>query len=198
MDKIKKVYHHKDLRNELIKKGIEIVNKEGLNSFSLRKVAKACKVSHAAPYSHFDSREELLKEMQIYITKEFSRLLENSIKKYINSLELLKEMGKTYVNFFIDNPSYYKFLYFQSNIKIDLNLSIPDEENYEPYIIYKNIVLSLLKNQNYSKDKEIDILIAIWSFIHGLSALATMKNIEYKEDWKEKLNDFIDIFQLFF
>lgn len=198
MDKIKKAYHHKDLKNELIKKGIEIVNKEGISSFSLRKVAKACKVSHAAPYSHFKSKEELLNEMQIYITKEFSELLENSIKENTNNMELLKELGKTYVNFFIDNPSYYKFLYYQSDIKIDLNLSIADEKNYKPYIIYKNIVLSLLKNHNYSKEKQIDILITLWSFIHGFTALATTENIEYKNNWKEKLNDFIDIFQLFF
>lgn len=198
MDKIKKIYHHKDLKNKLIKKGIEIVNKEGINSFSLRKVATACKVSHAAPYSHFKSKEELLNEMQIYITKEFSELLENSIKENTNNMELLKELGKTYVNFFIDNPSYYKFLYYQSDIKIDLNLSIADEKNYKPYIIYKNIVLLLLKNHNYSKEKQIDILITLWSFIHGLAALATMKNIDYKNNWKEKLNDFIDIFQLFF
>lgn len=56
----KKQYHHKDLRNALIEKGIEIVNSEGLYSFSLRKVAAACGVSHAAPYSHFQSKEELL------------------------------------------------------------------------------------------------------------------------------------------
>ncbi|WP_022818900.1 TetR/AcrR family transcriptional regulator [Fusobacterium russii] len=198
MDKIKKTYHHKDLKNELIKKGIEIVNKEGINLFSLRKVATACKVSHAAPYSHFKNKEELLNKMQIYITKEFSEVLENSVKENKNNIELLKELGKTYVNFFIDNPSYYKFLYYQSDIKIDLNLSIADEKNYKPYIIYKNIVLPLFKNHNYSKEKQIDILITIWSFIHGLTALATTKNIEYKNDWKEKLNDFINIFQLFF
>ena len=40
----KKQYHHKDLRNALIEKGIEIVNSEGLHSFSLRKVAAACGV----------------------------------------------------------------------------------------------------------------------------------------------------------
>ena len=64
----KKQYHHKDLRNALIEKGIEIVNSEGLHSFSLRKVAAACGVSHAAPYSHFQSKEELLDAMQQHIT----------------------------------------------------------------------------------------------------------------------------------
>ena len=47
----KKQYHHKDLRNALIEKGIEIVNSEGLHSFSLRKVAAACGVSPVS-YTH--------------------------------------------------------------------------------------------------------------------------------------------------
>ena len=48
----KKPYHHKNLKNDLIEKGIELVNKNGINQLSLRKVAQACGVSHAAPYSH--------------------------------------------------------------------------------------------------------------------------------------------------
>ena len=43
---LKQSYHHKDLRNALIEKGIEIVSKEGIHSFSLRKVAAACGVLH--------------------------------------------------------------------------------------------------------------------------------------------------------
>ena len=48
----------------LNRKRIKLVNTEGLHSFSLRKVAAACGVSHAAPYSHFQSKEELLDAMQ--------------------------------------------------------------------------------------------------------------------------------------
>lgn len=58
----KKPYHHKNLKNDLIEKGIELVNKNGINQLSLRKVAQACGVSHAAPYSHFSNKEELLQE----------------------------------------------------------------------------------------------------------------------------------------
>ena len=132
-------YHHKDLRNALIEAGIELVSKEGINGFSLRKAAAACGVSHAAPYSHFQNKEELLEAMQLYITEKFSERLESSIQENHNSSEILKDMGVTYVTFFVENPTYFQFLYSQSNIKIDLSLSIPDNENYKPYIIYKNI-----------------------------------------------------------
>ena len=38
----RQTYHHKDLRNALIETGIQLVSTEGVNAFSLRKVAAAC------------------------------------------------------------------------------------------------------------------------------------------------------------
>ena len=62
----RQTYHHKDLRNALIETGIQLVSTEGVNAFSLRKVAAACGVSHAAPYSHFQNKEELLEACLLY------------------------------------------------------------------------------------------------------------------------------------
>lgn len=193
-----KSYHHRDLKNALIEKGIELVNREGVNSFSLRKVAADCGVSHAAPYSHFQSKEELFNAMQQHITDRFSELLEHTIKKYEHETDLLKHMGIAYVSFFIENPSYFSFLYLQSNMKIDLTLSIPDEENYKPYIIYKNMVLSLLEQVQYPYDKRNDVVITLWSFIHGITSLATMNNVYYDNSWEQKIVDFMEIFQISF
>ena len=190
---LKQSYHHKDLRNALIEKGIEIVSKEGIHSFSLRKVAAACGVSHAAPYSHFQNKEELLEAMQLFITDRFSKLLEDTIQKNHNISEILKDMGVTYISFFVENPAYFQFLYSQSNIKIDLSLSISDKENYKPYIIYKDIVSKLLEQVNYPLEEQNDVIITIWAFIHGITSLATMSN-----DWKQKVIDFMEIFELSF
>ena len=196
MDKSNLPYHRKDLKNLLIEKGIEIVNTDGIQSFSLRKAAAACKVSHAAPYSHFHNKEELLNAMQLHITERFSQKLKAAIKENENPSGLLKNLGTAYVSFFIDNPAYFQFLYSKSNIKVDLTLSTPDAENYKPYILYKNCVLSLLNQKKYPQEKQNDILITIWSFIHGLTALATMKNVQYNENWKEKNNDFMNLLEL--
>lgn len=198
MEQQRQTYHHKDLRNALIETGIQIVNTEGVNAFSLRKVAAACGVSHAAPYSHFQNKEELLEAMQLFITDRFSKQLESTVQKNNNVAEILKDMGIAYVSFFVENPSYFQFLYAQSNIKIDLSMSIPDNQNYKPFIIYKNIVGNLLEQTNYPKEKQNDIIITIWAFIHGVTALATMNNVSYDNDWKQKVVDFMNIFQLSF
>ena len=185
----KKQYHHKDLRNALIEKGIEIVNSEGMNSFSLRKVAAACGVSHAAPYSHFQSKEELLDTMQQHITDQFSKILEETISDYEDTPELLKNMGVAYVSFFIDNPHYFSFIYSQSNVNIDLTFGSSDEENYRPFVIYKTVVSKILDRINYPMQKQEDVIIALWAFIHGITSLATMKHVSYDGNWKQKVTD---------
>ena len=195
MRKSKLPYHREGLKNLLIEKGIEIVNTDGVQSFSLRKAAAACKVSHAAPYSHFCNKEELLNAMQLHITERFSKTLETAVAENKKPAALLKKLGIAYVSFFIDNPAYFQFLYSSSDIKVDLTLSIPDEENYKPYILYKNSILSLLKQAKVPKKKQNDILITIWAFIHGLTALAAMKNVHYDKNWKEKITDFMDLLE---
>ena len=195
MQKSKLPYHREGLKNLLIEKGIEIVNTDGVQSFSLRKAAAACKVSHAAPYSHFHNKEELLNAMQLHITERFSKTLETAVAENKKPAALLKKLGIAYVSFFIDNPAYFQFLYSSSDIKVDLTLSVPDEENYKPYILYKNSILSLLKQTKIPKKKQNDILITIWAFIHGLTALAAMKNVHYDKNWKEKITDFMDLLE---
>ena len=195
MRKSKLPYHREGLKNLLIEKGIEIVNTDGVQSFSLRKAAAACKVSHAAPYSHFHNKEELLNAMQLHITERFSKTLETAVAENKKPAALLKKLGIAYVAFFIDNPAYFQFLYSKSDIKVDLTLSVPDEENYAPFILYKNSILSLLKQAKVPKKKQNDILITIWAFIHGLTALAAMKNVHYDKNWKEKITDFMDLLE---
>lgn len=194
----KQSYHHKDLKNELIEKGIELVNAEGLKSFSLRKVAAACGVSHAAPYSHFHNKGELLNAMQNHITDEFSKILEDTIAIYGNGPNALEYLGKAYVMFFIDNPHYFAFLYTQSNIEIDLSFDVDSTLSYKPFEIFRELAVRLMNETNYPKEKQKDTVIALWSFIHGIASLATMKNVYYDEDWKHKIIDFMSIFSCSF
>jgi AcrR family transcriptional regulator len=53
-------YHHGNLRSALLLTALELLEKEGLAALSLRKVAAAVGVSHAAPAHHFPALRDLL------------------------------------------------------------------------------------------------------------------------------------------
>jgi len=55
-----KPYHHGNLREALLDAAQELIAEHGAQALTLREVAKAAAVSHAAPYHHFDSLEALM------------------------------------------------------------------------------------------------------------------------------------------
>lgn len=190
----KNTYHHEDLKTELLESGIKLVSEEGTQNFSLRKLAVVCNVSHQAPYSHFENKEKFLEAMQNYITQKFSEELQNALKNCSEKNNPLEELGKTYFNFFVDNPNYFYFLFGQSNIHLDLTANADSKTNYQPYEIFKNLVMQILQMNKAPEEKRNDIVLSLWAYIHGLTSLATMKNVKYDKNWKEKLHDFISIF----
>lgn len=188
-----KKYHHGDLRNSLIEAGIELINERGLKEFSLRKVSALCGVSQAAPYSHFKSKEELLEAMQEHVTKQFMEVLENSIKEYSDKKDprVLIEMGKSYVMFFINNPQYFSFLFSQPVMKINLSLNSDENSNFPPYELFKSATNSFFEDSGMSEEEMEDEIIYLWATVHGLTSIATMKNVYYDKDWELKIEDII-------
>ena len=50
------------------------------------------------------------------------------------------------------------------------------------------------KNHKSNKPKMETIqnkIIAMWALVHGLSAIATMPNVEYDKDWEARIEDII-------
>ena len=53
-------YHHGDLRASLLQAAARWLDEQGAETLTLRELARAAGVSHAAPYHHFAGRDELL------------------------------------------------------------------------------------------------------------------------------------------
>ena len=191
MENKEDTYHHKNLKNELIETGIELVAKEGVEGLSLRKLAGICGVSHAALYSHFENKDVLLEKMQNYITDNFSDELEKAIAKCKKKETILMELGTAYLHFFVKHPNYFIFLFGKSNIALDLTEKAAPDKNYRPFEIFKAVVIQILSQKQYPQEKWNDAIIALWAFVHGITSLATMENITYNKKWEKKLADFI-------
>ena len=122
-------YHHGNLGQALIDAGIRFINENGEASLSLRKVAAACNVSHAAPYAHFKDKDDLLDAMKKSVTDRFTSELEKAVKDAGSADEALIEMGRTYVSFFSRNPDYFMFLFGKQNIAAHLQMNKEDKDD---------------------------------------------------------------------
>ena len=193
MEKIKKSYHHGNLREELIEKGIEVINEEGEEKLSLRKVAKMCGVSNAAPYTYFKKKSDLLYAMSDYIWGILAAELDRTRKKYENQENLLVKLGKTYVMFFCEKHRYYHFMISRKNMKIDLfsKFSEIENNNEKAFSILKIEAIKILEKMGVPNQAMQDKIIAMWALVQGLVTIMIMNDITYSEIWEEKIEEII-------
>lgn len=182
----KKPYHHGNLKNELIKAGIDLVNEEGFTNFSLRKVAKRVGVTPTACYNHFLDKEELLESMNIHINE----LLEESINKAVHKAEENNEkyitlaIAKAYVKFFADHERYLNFIFEMDNYWIE----ITEDDiigDYKPFNILKEVAIKKMRELGTPEKEYRDNLIAMWAMVHGLATLGNIKGVRYNGNWEE-------------
>jgi len=180
-----KSYHHGDLRTAIIEKGLALINEHGTTALSLRKVAAACGVSHAAPYSHFASKEALLSAIESHITVQFAAVLKESVKEAGETPEGLLQMGCAYVLFFAKNPEYFRFIFSRSDI------SVGGDHEYEPYDFYRSFMTKMFDKMGYPQELRYKTVIAQWAMIHGLASIAVMSGIEDVPEWEKKAPDML-------
>lgn len=182
-------YHHGNLREALIEEGIRIINESGEDALSLRKVASACNVSHAAPYAHFKDKDELIEAIKESVTEQLMAEMEDAVKAAANSETAIVGMGKRYVSFFRGKPDYFKFLFGRQNITAHLRIDEKGDDDYPPFVLLKETYLKYLKENGIKKSrkkKEVELL-KIWASAHGLAAIACMSGVIPSFDWDEML-----------
>jgi len=173
-----KSYHHGDLRTAMIEKGIEMITDKGVAALSLRKLAKACGVSEAAPYAHFANKDDLMGAIENYASNKLSTALKESVKETGVTTEGLVELGCAFVMFFVHNPQYFELIYNHLEIKAG------GEYRYEPYDIIVSFIQELCEKIGHPPELRGLTFFAQFSFIQGLMLSSLMIN-NYDAEAKE-------------
>ncbi len=180
----KESYHHGDLKAELISKGLKILDEEGYENFSMRKVAKACNVSQTAPYRHFKDKNELIKAITFSALQIFNERLEQAFDSGSDPKAQLKSMGLYYIRFFTENPEYMRLLFLKdikNLIEMDEIIACQREERHSFSALIKAV-----RNYKaaYPEDErsEEELVIFCWGFVHGIAVLMVNGEIPNQTD----------------
>ena len=95
-----------NIKNDLVAAGLEEINEYGVRAFSLRRVAARCRVSCAAPYKHFESKEKLIYEIFATINRQWQEKQKKIIEKGLNLKDTLIEICMGHIAFLIQNPGF--------------------------------------------------------------------------------------------
>ncbi len=107
-----KTYHHGDLREALVLAATELLEEQGLSSFTLRERARRAGVSHAAPAHHFATAADLLAELAARGFERFVAALDDAADETEGTARArLTAMGRAYVAFALANPAVYGLMF---------------------------------------------------------------------------------------
>ena len=175
-------YHHGNLREALVEKGIEYVSNNGEATLSLRKISTACGVSHAAAYSHFKDKDALLDAMRDHVTAQFTEVLARAAELNREKPNLVMYIGKSYVEFFTKNPHYFKFLFKHVHTTVNLD-DLTYSENYSPFEVFKTNAVAKFTQMGLPPEEHLRPLLIMWATVHGIASIATMEMVRYSGDW---------------
>ena len=95
----------RNTRQDLIKAGIEEINRHGVAGFSMRRIAQNCGVSCGAPYKHFGDRKEFVAAIIDYVNEQWhaqqARILETWAG---DTRRQIVEVSTGYIRFLVENP----------------------------------------------------------------------------------------------
>ena len=103
----------KDVRERLIRTGLEELNSCGPQKFSVRRVAERCGVSCAAPYKHFKDKNDFLAAIITYANSLWAERQREVVRSCPDSTrEQLVQISMAYIHFLVENP------YFRSALML--------------------------------------------------------------------------------
>ena len=156
----------RDLREECVRQALSIIADGGIDTLSLRDVARRLGVSHQAPYKHFPSREHILAEVLRRAYSDFAGYLQARMRGHAPDVAL-RNLGLAYLAYARDNPLHYQLMFATP-------LPDPDEhpEMMEEARRAFGILREALAALPHHDDKDItrDALF-IWSTMHGLASI---------------------------
>jgi AcrR family transcriptional regulator len=153
-------YHHGDLRATILAHAAVLVAERGADGLSLRELARAAGVSHAAPAHHFTDRRGLFTAL----ATEGFRMLADALK---DARPDFLDAALAYVRFAIAHPGHYAVMFDKSLY----NATDPDLVAAESAAGAELAAgVKTLDDPRAKADPQAAAL-AAWSLVHGFSLL---------------------------
>lgn len=170
-------YHHGNLKAALLAAAFDLIQKKGIESLSLREIAQQAGVSHAAPYRHFKSKEDLLAALATESLQELTGAVRIAVDQEPDAALRLRVAARTYLRYALANPA-----------RFELTFHAPfDREAYPAYVAAYTDSLALLAKVIESRGESqgahrVESTLAsdlIWASVHGISELGLAKRLRH-------------------
>ncbi len=164
-------YHHPGLKEKLLECARRLLQKKGPDGWTLREVARMARVSHTAPYRHFQDRNDLLVALAGLGFAELLTRGESAFALHPDDPEAqFLAYGGEYVGFAEENPDLFRLMFGEHACEIPEGHPVQEvgRRSYE-------ILVEVLRRCGAAgitgpAPAEVQA-VAAWAYVHGLSFL---------------------------
>jgi AcrR family transcriptional regulator len=156
----KESYHHGDLKAVILGQAATLVAERGADGISLRELARAAGVSHAAPAHHFTDRRGLFTALAGEGYRLLTIALTDARPRFVDA-------ARAYVRFALDHPGHYEVMFDKSLY-----------DDADPELIAAAAAAGAELNRGvgtltdeHARDDPEGAALAAWSLVHGFSLL---------------------------
>lgn len=172
-----------DLRSRLVDEAVELLEREGPDALTLRRIARAAGVSHMAPYRHFADKEALLAAVAETGFRELSASMELGAAKAATAQERMRAIGMAYVQFARSRPALYRLMF--GPVK-------PDETRFPELAeasrtTFAHCAAAVAERTGFPEVAQDGaapdaLTLGTWALVHGLSSLLIDGHLGARQD----------------
>lgn len=163
-------WHHGNLREEMLQRGLTLLELRGAADLSLREVARLAGVSQTAPTHHFGDKDGLLAALA---TEGFHALMSDrlgALKDGMTKERRLRVIMRVYVEFALKRPELFHLM-FGPRIADKCKHPALMEASSGSFQFLSNTIAEFMADHSDGKRPPRFSAIAVWSGMHGLATL---------------------------
>ena len=172
----RKQRHKEEIRESIIRAAWNIVQEEGWQALSIRKIADAIEYSIPVIYSHYENKDAILLE---FTKKGFHKLnvcLEEAREQEQNPARQLEKMAQAYWDFAFRNKEYYQLMYGLGMPTCETVRQVAELGQFTQLV--QDCIKALISAGN--KNQAVDSFLkfhTFWSMLHGLVSINLMSQV---------------------
>ncbi|TFG15896.1 MAG: TetR/AcrR family transcriptional regulator [Promethearchaeota archaeon] len=197
----RKTQQIRKIKKEILDSALKIINQEGIDNFSMRKLAEKADMSPANLYNYYSSKENIIIELDNNGFKILYHKVKNAVKSASTPIDKIKALVREYIEFGTHPERVHQYNIMFNNARVSDYVGTGFEALVEYQtrkafrildISYK--VISEYINVNpiiYKKDPKL-LTLRIWIELHGLVSFFNNRlfnELYYSEDFNQYAQD---------
>lgn len=171
-----------EVRASILRAAWEVVEKEGWQALSIRKIADAIEYSAPVIYDHFANKEAILHEF----TRRGFHLLNEELRgardQFANPEQQIEAMGYAYWKFAFDQKEYYQLMYGLGMPGCETVRQISELVTFSELLM--DPIKRLIASSNNTSADALLKLHTFWSTLHGLISINMLGRDNSRDEMK--------------